>query len=84
MRNSCGQTPLDLAREAGHGALADELDRIDTIRQRARELDRSERVFARPGTKYRSVAARGGVGGGGGRGSGKVGRSLALDQRSYA
>ncbi|XP_043226084.1 calmodulin-binding transcription activator 1-like [Amphibalanus amphitrite] len=54
MRNSCGQTPLDLAREAGHTQLADELERIDTIRQRARELDRSERVFARPGTKYRS------------------------------
>ena len=59
MRNSCGQTPLDLAREAGHAALADELERIDTIRQRARELDRSERVFARPGTKYRSVSSGG-------------------------
>ncbi|XP_037089641.1 calmodulin-binding transcription activator 2-like, partial [Pollicipes pollicipes] len=54
MRNSAGLTPLELAREGGHAALADELERLDAIRQRARELDRSERVFARPGTKYRS------------------------------
>ena len=74
MRNARGQTPLDLARESGHGALADELERIDAIRQRARELDRSERVFARPGTKYRSVREPGsGEGGVAGNGEGRGG-----------